>query len=29
MRWDDLGRIVMTYEVWQFKLEIYDPSDKA
>ncbi len=29
MRWDDFGRILMTYEVWQFKLEIYDPSDKA
>ena len=27
--WDDFGRILMTYEGWQFKLDIYDPSDEA
>ena len=27
--WDDFGQILMTYEGWQFKLEIYDPSDEA
>lgn len=27
--WHDFGRILMTYEGWQFKLEIYDPSDEA
>ena len=29
VRWDDFGRIMMTYEAWQFKLEIYDPSDET
>lgn len=26
--WDDFGRILMTFEGWQFKLEIYDPSEE-
>ena len=29
VRLDDFSRILMTYEAWQFKLEIYDPSDEA
>jgi len=27
--WDEFGRILMTFEGWQFKIEIYDPSDEA
>jgi hypothetical protein len=25
--WEDFGRILMSFEGWQFKLEIVDPSD--
>ena len=27
--WDDFGRMLMTFEGWQFKLEIGDPSDEV
>lgn len=27
--WDDFGRMLMTFEGWQFKLEIVDRSDEA
>lgn len=27
--WEDFGRMLMTFEGWQFKLEIFDPSDEA
>jgi hypothetical protein len=26
--WDELGRMMMTYEGWQFKLEIRDQSEE-
>ena len=26
--WDEFGRMLMTFEGWQFKMEIYDPSDE-
>jgi hypothetical protein len=26
--WDEFGRILMTFEGWQFKIEIYDPSEE-
>jgi hypothetical protein len=26
--WDKFGRILMTFEGWQFKIEIYDPSEE-
>ena len=26
--WEDFGRMLMTFEGWQFKLEISDPSEK-
>jgi hypothetical protein len=26
--WDELGRMLMTYEGWQFKLEIRDKSEE-
>lgn len=26
--WDDFGRMLMTYEGWQFKLQIYDKSEE-
>ena len=26
--WEQLGRLLTTFEGWQFKLEIYDPSDE-
>ena len=25
--WEDFGRMLMTFEGWQFKLEIFDPSE--
>lgn len=27
--WEQFGRMLMTYEGWQFKLEMYDPSDEV
>lgn len=27
--WEDFGRMLMTFEGWQFKLEISDPSEEA
>ncbi len=27
--WEEFGRMLMTFEGWQFKLEIFDPSDEA
>ena len=27
--WEDFGRMLMTFEGWQFKLEVIDPSDEA
>lgn len=27
--WEDFGRMLMTFEGWQFKLEIRDPSDEV
>ena len=27
--WDEFGRMLMTFEGWQFKLELIDPSDEA
>ena len=27
--WEDFGRMLMTFEGWQFKLEIFDPSDEV
>ena len=26
--WDEFGRALMTFEGWQFKIEIYDPSEE-
>ena len=26
--WDEFGRILITFEGWQFKIEIYDPSEE-
>jgi hypothetical protein len=28
VEWDELGRMLMTFEGWQFKLEVRDPSDE-
>jgi hypothetical protein len=28
VEWDELGRMLMTFEGWQFKLELCDPSDE-
>ena len=28
IRWDELGRMLMSYEGWQFKLEIRDKSEE-
>ncbi len=28
MTWDEFGRILMSFEGWQFKIEIYDRSDE-
>ena len=28
VEWDELGRMLMTFEGWQFKLEVCDPSDE-
>ena len=28
IKWDELGRMLMTYEGWQFKLEIRDKSEE-
>ena len=27
--WEDFGRMLMTFQGWQFKLEIFDRSDEA
>jgi len=27
--WDKFGRILMSFEGWQFKIEIYDPSEET
>ena len=27
--WEDFGRILSSFEGWQFKLEICDPSDET
>ena len=27
--WDQFGQMLMTFEGWQFKLEIKDPSDEV
>ncbi len=27
--WEDFGRMLMTFEGWQFKLEIHDPGDEV
>ena len=26
--WDEFGRLLSSFEGWQFKLEIYEPSDE-
>jgi hypothetical protein len=28
VEWEELGRMLMTFEGWQFKLEVSDPSDE-
>ncbi|WP_031358042.1 DUF7713 domain-containing protein [Caballeronia sordidicola] len=28
VEWDELGHMLMTFEGWQFKLEVHDPSDE-
>ncbi|MBV6319545.1 hypothetical protein [Duganella violaceipulchra] len=28
VRWEELGKMLMTFEGWQFKLEIFDRSDE-
>jgi hypothetical protein len=28
VEWDELGRMLMPFEGWQFKLEVCDPSDE-
>nr|WP_256983928.1 hypothetical protein [Caballeronia sordidicola] len=28
VEWGELGRMLMTFEGWQFKLEVRDPSDE-
>ena len=28
VEWDELGRMLMSFEGWQFKLEVRDPSDE-
>jgi hypothetical protein len=27
--WDEFGRMLMTFEGWQFKLEIIEPDEEA
>lgn len=28
VEWEELGRMLMTFEGWQFKLKVSDPSDE-